>query len=413
MGWNSWDCFGSSVTEEEVVANAEFMAEHLLPYGWDTVVVDIQWYEANAEDTRYPEVSEPVLDEWGRQLPAVSRFPSASGGKGFAPLAERIHSLGLKFGVHMMRGIPRKAVELDLPIKGTTTTAGQVADRTDTCEWNSDNYGLDMRRPGAQEYYDSQLELFAEWGVDFVKLDDVLMPPVKTAEIAGYHRSIAKTGRDIVLSLSPGRRLSSAYAEFFAAHSEMWRISDDLWDDWSALREMFQRTARWAPRQRPGAWADADMLPLGRIGIRAHVGTARHSRLSLEEQRTMMSLWVLARSPLMIGGHLPESLPETVDLFRNREVIEILERTEGNREIIRDDNFVVWEASHCEGTAEYRGIFWLGDEDSPAVRTYLADLGLADYTSGRDLWSGETVDVVDGAVALDLPAHGVRLLAFE
>ncbi|MFJ6376103.1 alpha-galactosidase [Pseudarthrobacter oxydans] len=412
MGWNSWDCFGSTVTESEVIENAEFMAEHLAPYGWDTVVVDIQWYEADAGLNDYQAVSDPELDNWGRQMPAPNRFPSAAEGAGFKPLADRVHALGLKFGIHIMRGIPRKAVELDLPILGSAETAAQIAVRADVCEWNPDNFGLDMAKPGAQAYYDSQAEQFASWGVDFVKLDDALMPPVKTDEISGYHRAIERTGRDIVLSLSPGRKLSFAYAEFFAENSEMWRISDDLWDSWPQVLEMFQRIARWAPRQRPGAWGDADMLPLGRVGIRAHVGSSRDSNLTLEEQRTMMSLWSIARSPLMIGGHLPESLPETVALFQNAELIEILQRSKDNREIIRDHDLVVWQASHSEKPTQYRAVFWLGDHSATAISSYLADLGLGEYQFATDVWSGKRLDIVDGNLVLDIPAHGVRLLSF-
>lgn len=417
MGWNSWDCFGGSVTEAEVLANAEFMAEHLAPYGWDTVVVDIQWYEPDAGATVYNPVADPVLDAWGRQLPAPNRFPSAAGGAGFRPLADRVHALGLRFGVHMMRGIPRKAVDLALPILGTDVSARDVADPGDTCEWNPDNYGIDMSRPGAQEYYDAQVAQFAEWGVDLVKLDDVLMPPVKTAEIAAYHRAIEHSGRDIVLSLSPGRQLSLAHADFLAQNAEMWRISDDLWDDWPLLLEMFQRVARWAPHLRPGAWPDADMLPLGRLGIRAHVGSARDSRLTIDEQRTMLTLWSMARSPLMIGGHLPESLPQTIALLQNRELVGILRDSVANREIIRDHERIVWQAAVPQRGAEYRAFFWIGDEPASGVVSYLADLGIDSGRRATDVWSAEPIavdtDRAGARVVLDIPAHGVRLVRFE
>ena len=202
MGWNSWDCYGTTVTEEEVLANAAFMAEHLLPYGWDTVVVDIQWYEPAARAGGYNDDAALELDGFGRQLPAVNRFPSATGGRGFAPLAERIHGMGLKFGLHVMRGIPRQAVRDTLPVEGTDATADQIADTSSTCEWNTDNFGLNHRHPGAQAYYDSQLRLFASWGVDFVKADDML-GPYFDAEIAAYRSAMDRCGRDMVLSLSP------------------------------------------------------------------------------------------------------------------------------------------------------------------------------------------------------------------
>ncbi len=155
MGWNSWDCFGPSVTEAEVRANAEFMARHLAEFGWEYVVVDIQWYEPTARGGGYNAGAQLVLDEFGLPQPAVNRFPSAAGGVGFKPLADYVHGLGLKFGVHIMRGIPRQAADARLPILGTSWTADEVADRTNVCTWCSDNYGLDHSHPGAQAYYDS------------------------------------------------------------------------------------------------------------------------------------------------------------------------------------------------------------------------------------------------------------------
>ncbi|MDA1364914.1 glycoside hydrolase family 27 protein [Glycomyces algeriensis] len=409
MGWNSWDCFGGAVTEDQVVANAEFMAAELLPYGWDTVVVDIQWYEPDPGiEHGYNPVADPVLDAWGRQLPAPNRFPSAADGS-FKALADRVHALGLKFGVHMMRGIPKKAVELDLPVLGGDTTAAQIADRENACTWNPDNYGIDHSKPGAQAFYDSQLALFAEWGVDFVKLDDVLHPPTQSVEIAAYSRAIDKCGRPIVLSLSPGKALSFAHLQALRENAEMWRISDDLWDDWESLKEMFQRAARWAPHQVPGAWGDADMLPLGRIGITAHAGPDRFSRLNFDEQRTMLTLWCAMRSPLMFGGHLPDTPPETLALLQNHEVLALLESS-GSREVVRDHDLVVWRVE-LDG-AEACAVFWLGDEAAD-LEVHLADVGSAHRTSARDLWAGEAVPVKDGSVRVRVPAHGARLLRLE
>jgi hypothetical protein len=408
MGWNSWDCFGSSVTEDEVLDNAEHVAEHLLPFGWDTVVVDIQWYETDPGRHDYRDVSDPVLDPNGRPLPAPNRFPSARSGS-FRPLADRVHDLGLRFGVHLMRGVPRAAVDAGLPVLGAPgITCADIADRENVCPWNPDNYGVDMSAPGAQEYYDSVIALLAEWGVDFIKLDDVLYPPVQTAEIRALSAAIDRCGRPIVLSLSPGKALSLAHLPALRETAEMWRISDDLWDDWGQLREQFQRAARWAPHQRPGAWADADMLPLGRIGVRGHVGRERLSRLTLDEQRTMMSLWCLLRSPLMFGGHLPDTPPETLALLTRPEVL-ALRRSRGSREVVRDGDLVVWTADMDDTVA---GVFWLGDE-AHEHRLHRDDVGSPGATSAVDLWSGEALPVRDGWVDLVVPSHGVRLVRWS
>jgi hypothetical protein len=271
MGWNSWDCYGTTVTEDEVLANAAFMAEHLLPFGWDTVVVDIQWYEPAARAGGYNRFAVLELDGFGRQLPAVNRFASAAGGAGFKPLTDRIHGLGLKFGLHIMRGIPRQAVHQALPIEETPFTADEVADKSSVCDWNTDNYGLDHSHPGAQAYYDSQVRQFAEWGVDFVKADDMLGPYFE-AEITAYRQAMDRSGREMVLSLSPGTSLSLARLQHLRGNARMWRVSDDLWDVWEDVEAQFARLARWAPHQRPGAFRGRLQHRDGRVGAHAAAG---------------------------------------------------------------------------------------------------------------------------------------------
>lgn len=410
MGWNSWDCFGGSVTEAEVLANAEFMAAHLLPHGWDTVVVDIQWYEPEPGVGDYAERSRAEVDGFGRPLPAANRFPSAADGRGFTALADRVHAMGLRFGVHLMRGVPRVAVEADLPLLGSPYTCRDIADPGNRCPWNPDNEGVLTEHPGAAHWYDSLISLLAGWGVDFIKLDDVLYPPIERADIELISRAIAKTGRPIDLSLSPGRHLSLAHLDFLREHSTMWRVSDDLWDDWSAVLEQFQRAARWAPHQRPGAFGDLDMLPLGRLGIRAHVGEPRDSRLTPAEQRSVLTLWAMARSPLMFGGHLPETDPGTVNLLTNDAVLAVNRDGTDNRELIRDGNLVVWAAR--TGDAEVRAAFWLGEEPT-RLRLHVADLGVAPSDAATDLWADRPCTVDDGWLALDLAPHGAAMVRFE
>lgn len=271
MGWNSWDCYGTTVTEAEVRANAEFMAQHLLAHGWDTVVVDIDWSDPTARSHGYNAAAPLALDEWGRLVPDPGRFPSAVAGVGFTALASAVHDLGLRFGIHTMRGIPRLAVERDLPILGANATAREVADPTNVCEWNPDMLGLDHDHPAAQAYYDSTLALYASWGVDFIKADDMLWP-YQARDIEAYARAIQRSGREIQLSLSPGRDLSLTRLEHLREHATMWRICDDLWDRWEDVEANFARFARWALHAGDRGWPDGDMLPLGRIGIRAERG---------------------------------------------------------------------------------------------------------------------------------------------
>ena len=404
MGWNSWDCFGGSVTEVEVLANAAFLHDHLVSFGWDTVVVDIQWYEDTPGAHDYNLRADPVLDPWGRQLPSVRRFPSSAGGAGFAPLARSVHDLGLRFGVHVMRGVPRAAVDRGLPVHGTAWTCDEIADPADICAWNPDNFGLRHDHPGAQAWYDAQVSLFAQWGVDFIKLDDVLYPFAQS-DIQAYATAIARSGRDMQLSLSPGCELSLVHRDVLDRCADMWRISDDLWDRWTDVAEQFQRLARWSAAGVRDGHLDADMLPLGRLAVRAHVGVERDSELTLEEQRTMLSLWCIARSPLFLGGHLPRSRRDTLDLLTNRDILALLTST-GGREIIRDHDLVVWAADHDDDGERSVAVFWLGDQPT-RHRIRRPDVGL-DAGGVRDLWRGDALSADD--LDLDIPAHGTRVL---
>lgn len=391
MGWNSWDCYGTTVTEDEVLANAAFMAEHLLPHGWDTVVIDIDWADPTARAHGYNECAPLLIDEYGRLQPDPVRFPSSAGGAGFGPLAARLHGLGLKLGVHVMRGIPRVAVRADTPVLGTSTTAAAIADPANVCEWNAHYLGLDHSDPAAQAYYDSCVAQYAEWGLDFLKADDMLWP-YQAAEIEAYSRAVQGADREIALSLSPGRDLSAAHLDHLREHATMWRVCDDVWDQWDHIEPNFARLARWAPFAGPAGWPDGDMLPLGRIGIRAERGEPREGALTLPERRSLVTLWVMARSPLMIGGDLPTTAPETIALFTNDDVLRVLGTSHGNRELLRERGLVIWAAEGPEGE-RWAAAFNVGDE----ARTEPFDtrsLGLgATPAEVVDVWSGAPVIV--------------------
>lgn len=326
MGWNSWDCYGASVNEEEVLGNAEYMAEHLLPFGWEYVVVDIQWYEPGAHSSAYRPFVPLEMDGYSRLIPAANRFPSSAGGKGFKPLADRIHGMGLKFGIHIMRGIPRQAVHANTSILGTERRARDIAGNN-ICPWNSDMYGVNPAADGAQAYYDSLFRLYAEWEVDFVKVDDIAasrLYHIHHQEIEMIRKAIDRCGRPMVLSLSPGAA-PPEYGGLLLGNANMWRMTDDFWDLWPLLRDMFSRCEQWYPYTGNGSWPDCDMLPLGHIGIRSvdGGGADRLTRFTPDEQRTMMTLWSIFRSPLMFGGELRDNDPWTFSLLTNEEVLAV------------------------------------------------------------------------------------------
>ncbi len=416
MGWNSYDSYCGDVTEQEVKANADYMATHLARYGWKYVVVDYYWYfpHPKTEDSRQQEDLEVAMDEYGRLLPAENRFPSAAGGKGFKPLADYVHGKGLKFGIHIMRGIPRAAVKKNLPILGTTAHAQDIANLENDCRWSTAMHGIDASKPAGQAYYDSITKLYAEWGVDYIKADDMSWAGKKTGEnyhapeIEALHKAIQKAGRPMVLSLSPGPTPPSQ-AEHVRKYAELWRISGDFWDSWRLLKRQFQLLRPWIPYIGPDRWPDADMLPLGRIRIRGFRDGERRSRFTKDEQRTQMSLWVIFRSPLMIGGDLPTMDPETLALFTNEEALEIDQHSTKNRELFARGDQIAWAADAPGGNAKYLAVFNAGDDGPLEVAVRWSELGLSGKCAVRDIWEKKDLGVFGNQFAPKLPPHGAGL----
>ena len=403
MGWNSWNSFATTITEAEARETARIMAAQLLPFGYDVFTVDIQWYEPEASSYSYNSNPVPTMDGYGRLLPAPNRFPSSANGRGFAPLAAEAHALGLKFGIHLMRGIPRLAVKRNLPILGTRYRAADIADITSICPWNPDMYGVDMRRPGAQAYYDSVFRLYASWGVDFVKMDDMSRPyDAHAPEIEAAHRAIAAAGRPIILSLSPGETPLTR-AEHVRRHAQMWRISDDFWDEWPMLEAQFVRLENWNPHRGPGAWPDADMLPLGRLAL-----GERRTRFTPDEQRTMMSLWAIARSPLIMGGDLRALDAETLALLTNDAIIAVDQHSRDGRQVHRDERQIVWTARDSRSNDFYVALFNLGEE-ADEVGIALDTLGISGRVSVTDLWEGRALGPHRSRFAARIPRHGAGL----
>ncbi len=265
MGWNSWDCFGAAVNERQLLENADYMAKYLKPFGWEYIICDIQWYEPLAKNNDYNNFYPLNIDEYGRLLPAENRFPSAAGGKGFKPIADYCHSLGLKFGIHIMRGVPRSAVHQNLPVKGSEFGCRDIAHHFSVCSWNTDMYGC-RNCEASQQYYNTIFQLYASWGVDFVKCDDICVtefrkwdnPYSADYEIEMIRNAINNCGREMVLSLSPGPA-QVENAEHLKQNADMWRMTGDFWDLWPKLHDMFDKCLAWQDYVGGGSWPDCDI----------------------------------------------------------------------------------------------------------------------------------------------------------
>ena len=371
MGWNSWDCFGPSVVESEVKANADYMAANLKQYGWEYIVVDIRWYVDNQTTGTYNAYANStfIYDQYGRYMPSPKRFPSAANGAGFKPLADYIHSKGLKFGIHIMRGVPKIAVKNNLPIKGANgKTAANIYTTASQCTWLQDNYTVLAANAGAQEYYNSIFELYASWGVDFVKVDD-LSRPYHTDEINMIRNAIDRTGRPIVLSMSPGETPVEQY-EHARTHANMWRTVDDFWDNWSQLNYQFNVCNKWAPYIGPGTWPDADMLPMGKF-IRGERATNRYTNFTQDEQYTLMTLWTIFKSPLMFGGNLPDNQVFTNTLISNNEVLEMHKMSVSNKQWYNENDQLAWTADDPNNGDKFVALFNNGGDGFISTKNLL------------------------------------------
>ena len=395
MGWNSWDCYGAAVTEETVKKNADYMAKYLKPCGWEYVVVDIQWYQPTAINHDYEPFSDVVMDAYGRLLPAENRFPSAAGGRGFAPLAEYVHSLGLKFGIHIMRGMPRMAAHRRLPIEGSEFFCHEAANPNSVCTWNPDMYGLKCDLPAAKAYYESLFRLYAQWGVDFVKCDDIAREyPHCRREIELISEACRSCGREMVLSLSPGPAPVEE-AEHLKQYANMWRITDDFWDKWEPLKAMFERAQKWCIHSGPGHWPDADMLPVG--ALRQCSDKDGWTHFTHAEQRTMMTLWGMMRSPLMIGAEMTKNDAFTLSLLTNADVLAIGRDSFCGHPITTTEEESVWVAPRQDGAGLYVALFNLSDE-AREVRVDAQALNYAAKTA-KELWTQETAPMGDALMA--------------
>ncbi len=407
MGWNSWDCYGAAVDEETVRKNADFMAKKLKQYGWEYAVVDIQWSNPDASGHEYQPFTELCMDEYSRLIPAEKRFPSAKDGKGFSVLAEYVHSLGLKFGIHIMRGIPRQAVHNNTAIKGTSVTARQIAKTDSICHWNTDMYGVDPNKEGARAYYESLFELYAEWGVDFVKVDDIARElPHEEEELVMLSDALHSCGRDMVLSLSPGPALLEK-AELYKQTANMWRITDDFWDKWELLYAMFERAEKWCIHSGAGHWPDADMLPIG--PILQDYDKANRTKFTKPEQLTLLTLWCIFRSPLMIGGEMTGFDDFTMSLLTNEDILKMHKNSRHSHPVYRrkegGNEYILWVSVSAEG-GMYAAIFNAGD----TVGTTEIDLEAAEIygeVKGKELWSGENV-TANGKLSVTLEPHGAK-----
>jgi alpha-galactosidase len=413
MGWNSWDCLGWGANEQEVKAAADYMAKNLKHLGYEYIVIDMLWYgDAEASDFEafvhetIPVKPNYTIDEFGRLLPDPVKFPSSANGKGFKPLADYIHSLGLKFGLHILRGIPWQAADKDMKIKGTGINASTIAQPDKGCEWYDGFYGVDMSKPGSQEYYNSQFELFAEWGLDFVKADDIVNIP----ELEGISKALRECGRKMVLSVVPDNIPFKVLRE----NAHMARTGADFWDVWQMVKVGFPVAARAVKEEEPGFWPDLDMLPIGKLGLKiSYKGPEpRISNFNKDELHTLLTLWYIGRMPLMVGGYLPETDNVTLEMLSNEEALAVNRTCLNPRQIKFKNAIIIWAADIPDSGDKYLAFFNQWESKNPVdIKVPFDQLGLnsdSEYRV-RDLWAKKDIGSFKHEFSAPINAHGAGL----
>lgn len=424
MGWNSFDAYDSRINEKQFLKVVDVMEQKLLRHGWEYAVIDYIWFNDSPGNWKNPNrrlghsdlqmnpdgspKDKLVMDEYGRLWPSEIRFPSAKKKMGFKVISDYVHNKGLKFGIHIMRGIPRQAYFENTPIKGTKYRAKDIAEPWDTCNWLNNFYGVDPSKPGAQEYYNSLFELYAAWGVDFIKADDMMYPPYHKGEIELISKAMANCGRPMVLSLSCGEAPLSQ-ANHVKEYAHMWRISGDFWDNWKSLEHNFDLMNAWSPFIKPGNWLDADMLPIGKLSLENHPhGPERMSEFTKDEHYTLMTLWSIGRSPLMIGADLLQATDSIMPFLTNDEVLTVNQNSTDNRQVYKNESYAIWIAKEPETGNRYAALFNLTDKE----RKVTFDLELEHLRGNfkvKDLWTGANKGVINGKLEAVIPSHGAAL----
>nr|XP_004239141.1 uncharacterized protein LOC101245945 isoform X1 [Solanum lycopersicum] len=366
-GWNSYDSFCWTITEEEFLQNAELVAQRLKPHGYEYVVVDFLWYRKKTIGAYTDSYGFDVFDEWGRMVPDPGRWPSSQGGKGFSQVAGKVHSMGLKFGIHVMRGLSLQAFNANTLILDTTTgkayeeagrqwRAQDIGIKERTCAWMKNGFmSVNTKLGAGRAFLRSLYQQYADWGVDFVKLDCVFGDDLDLDEIIVVSEVLNELSRPIIYSLSPGTNAKPIIAKEVSGLVNMYRVTGDDWDTWEDVAAHFNVARDFTAANLVGvkglkgkSWPDLDMLPLGwlteaelcsplgqnkeenparniilRFGAGSNEGPHRYCRLNLDEQRTQVTLWSMVRSPLIFGGDMRKLDASTFSLLTNPTLLEI------------------------------------------------------------------------------------------
>ncbi|MFF5497205.1 alpha-galactosidase D [Streptomyces aquilus] len=413
MGWSSWSMQSSKypglnpdgdysyLTEANVLKQAGALAAKLKKYGYEYVNIDAGWWMDKAWKSGF--------DAYGRQKPDPTRFP-----RGMKAVADDLHAKGLKAGIYLPAGLEKGAYgEGKTPVwnaDGCTTADIVYDDLRTTNGWDS-SYKLDFSKPCTSKYIDSQAQLIADWGYDFLKLDGVGPGSGKSgdqydnvADVAAWNKAIAATGRPIHFELSWS--LDIGHAADWKKYSQGWRVDTDVecycntlvsWEN--SVDDRWDDTPAWTRHAGPGGWNDLDSLD---------VGNGEMDGLTKAERQSYATLWAIAKSPLYTGDDLTRLDSYGLSLLTNREVIAVDQSANPPAHpVTPSDPQQVWAAKNADGTYTV-ALFNLADKPASVTADW-STLGFTGKAAVRDLWNHENLGTYKNRITEALPAHGSRL----
>jgi len=345
MGWNSWNHFGCDVSAQLIKETADALAKSgMRDAGYQYLVIDDCWQVAR--------------DGAGRLVADSVRFPG-----GMKPLAEYVHSRGLKFGLY--------------------TDAGRQ-----TCQ----------RRPGTYGSEEIDARTFAEWGVDYVKEDwcnsEGLDGPTQYAK---FRDALAKAGRPIVFSICEWG--SNRPWEWGPRTGNLWRTTGDIGDRWASMIALLDLNAQYALAAGPGAWNDPDMLEVGNGGM------------TDDEYRAHFSLWAVMAAPLMAGNDVRTMPAATRDILLNKEVVAVDQDSLGVQGMLVQEpapDLQVWSKPLSDGS---RAVVLFNRSTLQTVITASwRALGIRGPARVRDLWTHADLGTFPARFMAPVPAHGVVMV---
>lgn len=410
LGWTSWSFIRKDPSAEKIEAQAHALVESgLAKFGYKFVNIDDFWYKVTSNGEG------PAVDSYGRWVPDPSRFPDHGNTNGIKAVVNYVHSLGLKFGIYITPGISMQAVIRNTPIEGTPYTAGQIAD-TSIKESNYNCGGMvaiDFKKRGAQEYINSWAAMFANWGIDFIKLDGVSNGD--TNYVKAWSKALEKIRRLIVLDITQGT-YTQVIAPVLMKYADQWEYAPDIecyscdektgssfpLTQWKNVASRFLYATVWQRYSMRGGYNDYDAI---------EVGNGSNTGLTPDERQTQLSLWALESAPLLIGADLTHLDFGDKELLENTEMLAVdQDGIAAKRFLVPFSNQPVFAKMESDGAAVI-GLFNI-DSSSKEVSIQATAVGLPFNKKGYstyNIWTGKR-SKVNGNISELVPPHGVAFL---